>query len=84
MDTDFFAQWQYLMFRNVGALHAVWLHYVSASECLRNAGPFVVHPANEAAEYVGERRVHYDEPPLCKKATKHHANLPLEMYSFTL
>ena len=22
--------------------------------------------------------------PLCKKASNHHANLPLEMYSFTL
>ena len=26
----------------------------------------------------------YNPLPLCKKASNHHANLPLEMYSFTL
>ena len=26
----------------------------------------------------------YCLPTLCKKASNHHANLPLEMYSFTL
>ena len=29
-------------------------------------------------------RVVFQQLALCKKASNHHANLPLEMYSFTL
>ena len=47
-------------------------------------GPLI--GTNEAMSYVSQNQLNGDMSidALCKKASNHHANLPLEMYSFTL
>ena len=38
----------------------------------------------EGVEGSGKEQLNDGQASLCKKASNHHANLPLEMYSFTM